>query len=418
MTRATVVRACAALVLVVAVIAGATVAWRQAFGPYTIRAVFTTATAIYPGDDVRVAGVRVGRIVAITPRGTSTELELAVDRDIAVPADARAVIIAQSLVDSRYVQLTPAYRDTGPRLADGATIPLDRTAVPVEWDEIKTQLTRLATDLGPGAGLSSSSLGTFIDSAAAAMDGNGDTLRTALTELAGIGRVLADGSGDIVSIVANLSRFVTALRDSNVQIVEFQNRLASLTSVLDDSRGTLDAALTELAHAVTEVQRFVRDNRDRAGTQLQGLVNVTQNLVDHRDDLEQLLHIFPTSMANFYNIYNPDTGTEAGVFGLNNLSNPVQLICSAIAGIENTTSAESARKCHQYLGPILPLLNSAELNNLPFPVNPLLSPAARPENIIYTEPDLVPQAVGTPAAAPAPARVPSLADILFPGAPR
>ncbi|MFE3543116.1 MCE family protein [Nocardia sp. NPDC059177] len=416
MTRRVLLRGGLALVVAVALVAGGATAWRELFGPYMIRAVFTSATAIYPGDDVRVSGVKVGSIVSIEPHGTTTELVLEVDRAVPVPAQARAVIIAQSLVDARYVQLTPAYRDTGPRLADGATIPVERTAVPVEWDEIKTQLTRLATDLGPGTELNSSSLGQFVDSAAKAMEGNGDTLRQALTELSGIGRILADGSGDIVGIISNLQRFVTALRDSNVQVVEFQNRLASLTSVLDDSRTTLDAALNELAHAVTEVQRFVRDNRDRAGQQLQGLVNVTQNLVDHRDDLEQLLHIFPTSMANFYNIYNPDTGTEAGVFGLNNFSNPVQLVCSAIASIENTTSAESARKCHQYLGPILPLLNSAELNNLPIPINPVLSPAAQPENIIYTEPDLVPQAVGEPA--PPTVTLPTLADILFPGGPR
>ncbi|MET9214064.1 MULTISPECIES: MCE family protein [unclassified Nocardia] len=416
MTRRSLLRACAALVVVVAVLAGVSAGWRNLFGPYTVRAVFSSATAIYPGDDVRVSGVKVGSIVSIEPHGTTTELVLAVDRAVPVPADARAVIIAQSLVDSRYVQLTPAYRDTGPRLPDGATIPLERTAIPVEWDEIKTQLTRLATDLGPGRELSSSSLGQFVDSAANAMAGNGDALRKALTELSGIGRILADGSGDIVGIIQNLQRFVTALRDSNVQVVEFQNRLASLTSVLDDSRTALDSALTELAHAVTEVQRFVRDNRARAGQQLQGLVNVTQNLVDHRDDLEQLLHIFPTSMANFYNIYNPDTGTESGVFGLNNFSNPVQLVCSAIAGIENTTSAESARKCHQYLGPVLPLLNMTDLNNLPFPINPVLSPAARPENLIYTEPELVPQAVGAPSAPASPP--PTLADILFPGGPR
>ncbi|MGW6421486.1 MCE family protein [Nocardia sp. NPDC055053] len=416
MTRRWLLRGGVALAVAVALLAGALAGWRELFGPYTIRAVFTSATAIYPGDDVRVSGVKVGSIVSIEPHGTTTELVLEVDRAVPVPAAARAVIIAQSLVDSRYVQLTPAYRDTGPQLAHGATIPLERTAVPVEWDEIKTQLTRLATDLGPGSEVSSSSLGQFVDSAANAMAGNGDTLRQALTELSGIGRILADGSGDIVGIIQNLQRFVTALRDSNVQVVEFQNRLASLTSVLDDSRTALDSALTELAHAVTEVQRFVRDNRDRAGQQLRGLVNVTQNLVDHRDDLEQLLHIFPTSMANFYNIYNPDTGTEAGVFGLNNFSNPVQLVCSAIAAIENTTSAESARKCHQYLGPVLPLLNTAELNNLPIPITPLLSPAARPENLIYTEPDLVPEAVGTPAPPSSP--LPTLADILFPGGPR
>ncbi|MEV0358206.1 MCE family protein [Nocardia sp. NPDC050697] len=409
MTRRILLAAGAVLVVAALAVAG-TYGYRAAFGPRTITAVFTTATAIYQGDDVRVAGVKVGRIADIRPTGTSTEMELELDRGVAVPADARAVVVAQSLVDARYVQLTPSYRGAGPTLADGAVIPLERTAVPVEWDEVKTQLTRLATELGPDADLASSSTGRFIDSAAEAMDGNGEKLRSTLLELSAVGRVLADGSGDIASTLGNLQKFVTALRDSDVQIVEFQNRLATLSSVLNDSRSDLDAALASLSVAVGEVQRFVTANRDRATEQVQRLTDVTQNLVDHRDDLEQLLHVFPTSIANFYNIYNPDTATEAGVFVLNNFSDPIQFVCSAIASLENGTSAEGARKCREYLGPVLGLLN---FNYLPVPVNPALGPTARPESLIYTEQDLIPQVVETTSPPPPP--LPDLGAILFPG---
>lgn len=404
------IRRVAGAVLVVAlVVVAGFVVHRVAFSPWTIRAVFSSATAIYPGDEVRVAGVRVGRIAAITPRGTTTEMTLDIDRGVRIPADAKAVVVAQSLIAARYVQLTPSYRGSGPAMAAGTVIPLDRTAVPVEWDEIKTQLTRLATDLGPTGTSAGSSTARFIDSAADAMAGNGEKLRQTLTQLSGVGRILADGSGDIVDIVKNLQQFVTTLRDSNVQIMQFQNRLATLTSVLDDSRSDLDAALTELSTAVGEVQRFVNENRDKASEQVQRLANVTQNLVDHRKDVEELLHLLPTSLANFYNIYNPDTGTEAGVFALNNFSNPIQFICGSIASLENTTAAESAERCKQYLGPFLRLL---EFNYLPFPVNPLLGPSADPKNLIYTEPDLIPQVVDTKTPAPA---LPSLGDLLFPG---
>ena len=84
------------------------------FAPTTITAYFTTATAIYPGDDVRVSGVKVGTIAAIRPEGTQTKLTMHVDHDVPIPADAKAVIVAQNLVAARYVQLTPAYRTSGP----------------------------------------------------------------------------------------------------------------------------------------------------------------------------------------------------------------------------------------------------------------------------------------------------------------
>jgi len=106
------------------------------FKPKTITAYFTSATAIYPGDEVRVSGVKVGTIKSIQADGTKAKMTLAVGRDVPIPADAKAVIVSQNLVGARYVQLAPAYEDSGPTMPDGAVIGVDRTAVPVEWDEV------------------------------------------------------------------------------------------------------------------------------------------------------------------------------------------------------------------------------------------------------------------------------------------
>src|SRR6202042_3383191 len=146
----------AAVVLAGLLVAGRAFGVRQIFfGPKTITAYFPSATAIYPDDQVRVSGVKVGTIKSIEPQGTKAKMTLHVDHDVPVPADAKAVIVAQNLVAARYVQLAPAYRNSGPKMADGAVIGVDRTAVPVEWDEVKNQLMKLATDLGPKSGMSS-----------------------------------------------------------------------------------------------------------------------------------------------------------------------------------------------------------------------------------------------------------------------
>ncbi len=389
-----------AALLALALLAGAAVLARQVFfGPNTIIAYFPTATSIYPGDEVRVSGVEVGKIDSITPEGTQTKMTMTVDRDVRVPADAKAVIVAQNLVAARYVQLTPAYRNGGgPTMRDGAVIPSDRTAVPVEWDEVKTQLMRLATELGPKTGVSDTSVSRFIDSAANALDGNGDKLRQTLSQLSGAARIFAEGSGNIVDIVKNLQIFVTALRDSKQQIVMFQNRLASLTSVVNDNRSDLDAALSDLSIALGEVQRFVAGSREQTSEQIRGLASVTQNLVDNRTALENVLHISPNAIANFENIYYPPAGAVTGAFSLANFANPVYFFCGLIGAVENTTAPETAKLCAQYLGPALRLLN---FNYLPFPTNPYLRPAIGPHRMIYTDPRLAPGGAG-PGDAPEP----------------
>jgi phospholipid/cholesterol/gamma-HCH transport system substrate-binding protein len=194
-------------------------------------------------------------------------------------------------------------------------------------------------------------------------------------------------------------------------VVMFQNRLATLTSVVDGSRSDLDAALKDLSVAVVDVQRFISGARDLTSEQVQRLANVTRNLLDNKLELENVLHIAPNALTNAYNIYNPDVGSAVGQFVLNNFSSPVDFICGAIGAIENTTAPETAKLCADYLGPALRLLN---FNYLPFPIQPYLMPSANPENLIYSEPNLAPGAGGP---IPGPADTPPAISAYNPGPP-
>jgi phospholipid/cholesterol/gamma-HCH transport system substrate-binding protein len=254
--------------------------------------------------------------------------------------------------------------------------------------------------LGPQSGVSDTSVGRFIDSAANALDGNGDKLRQTLGQLSGVGRILANGSGNIVDIIKNLQTFVTALRDSNTQIVQFNDRLATLTSVVDDSRSELDAAVTDLSTAVGEVQRFIAGTRNQTSEQIARLADVTQILVDKRMALENILHTSPNALGNFFNDYNADTGTIVGGFGIMDFANPVAsglLVplpvpgCSQVGAIENVTAVETAKLCTLFLGPGLRLLN---FNSLPIPINIFLQKSIDPSKILYTEPRLAPGGEG------------------------
>jgi hypothetical protein len=171
----------------------------------------------------------------------------------------------------------------------------------------------------------------------------------------------------------------------------FQNRLASLTSVVDNSRSDLDAALSDLSVAIGEVQRFVAGSREQTSEQIRSLAAVTQNLVDNHLPLENVLHVAPNAIANYLNIYYPPTGGVSGAISLANFSNPVWFVCGMIGGIANTTAPETAKLCEQYLGPALRLVN---INNIPLPINPYLRATPSPDMLIYTDPKLAPGGAG------------------------
>ena len=102
-------------------------------GQYRVTAYFTGTVGLYPGSDVSVLGIDVGDVNDITPMGDQVRVDMVIDDDYDIPADAQAVVLAPSLVSDRYVQFSPVY-DGGPTLEDGDEIPLERTATPVELD--------------------------------------------------------------------------------------------------------------------------------------------------------------------------------------------------------------------------------------------------------------------------------------------
>jgi phospholipid/cholesterol/gamma-HCH transport system substrate-binding protein len=201
-----------AVLLAVFVVVGAYLAW-PGRGGNKIVGYFTSAVGLYPGDQIRIVGVPVGTIESIEPRAEDVKITMSVDRDVKVPADARAIIMSPNLVAARFIQLAPAYI-SGPALSDGATIALAQTAVPVEWDEVKQSLTDLAKQLSPAAGQLQGPLGKAINQAADTFNGNGDSFRTSLRELSRVAGRLGDSRTDIFSTVKNLQVLVDALSAS------------------------------------------------------------------------------------------------------------------------------------------------------------------------------------------------------------
>lgn len=369
--------------LVVALVGGAYVLWPSRKG-HEVVAYFPSTVGLYPGDDVRVVGVPVGKITAIEPRAGDVKVTIDVDGDVRLPADARAIIIAPNLVSARFIQFTPAYKN-GPTLADGAQIGLDRTGVPVEWDDVKEQLTALSASLGPKQGDVQGPLVGFVNQAADTFDGNGDSFRNALRELSQTAGRLGDSRTDLFGTVRNLQVLVNALANSNEQIVQFSNHVASVSQVLADSGKDLDQTLGTLNQALVDVKGFLDQNNSALIGQISKLKDFTQILTDHSDDIEQILHITPNGLANFYNIYNPAQGTVGGLLSLPNFANPVQFICGGTFDVgASPDNFKRAEICRERMGPVFKRL---AVNYPPILFHPINSITAYKGQIIYDTPE-------------------------------
>lgn len=383
MTRSKQFRIGAAAALVLMLIAGVWLVW-PGNQKNTITAYFSGASGIYAGDKVAVLGVDVGSIDKIEPQGTSTKITMSVDRNVAIPEDASALIVAQSLVSSRFIQLTPVHRGDGPKMQDGAVIPIERTAVPVEWDEIKTELSKLTQALGP-EGEDPGALNRFLNVAGDNLDGNGQRIRDTLRELAAAMSTTSDGSEDLFSTIRNLQTFVSALSSSNQQIVSVSGHLAAVSDVLASSNEQLDSSLKSLDVAVGDVERFVSANREGMSHSLDQLSTVLGAVAEKKHRLAELLHVGPTGLVNFYNIYQPAQGTFTGSISLDNGGNVVDAVCGAMGGADGTGPLETVENCIKVLTPIFAGL---AMNYPPTGTNPVTGVTALPDQVVYTDESL------------------------------
>jgi virulence factor Mce-like protein len=318
-----------------------------------ITAYFAKAVGVYAGSEVKILGVGVGRIDSVTPHGDRVRVEMTVDDGIEIPADAQAVVVAPSLVSDRYVQLTPAY-ESGPLMTSGTVIPLDRTATPVELDDLTNSVNDLATALGPNGANSDGALSNVLDTAAANLAGNGELFNQTIQQLSAAAQTLSDSRGDLFTTVDNLNTFTTMLAQSDAQVRAFNDQLADVSGYLADDRDDLGTALSSLGVALTEVQGFIANNKDMISANVANLTGVTQALVDQRAALAEILDVAPLAMSNFLNTYDAASATFAIRGNLNELTYPpVLLLCRTVRASTPTQLPKTLSDLCEQLAPYL-----------------------------------------------------------------
>ncbi|MET0764745.1 MAG: MCE family protein [Blastococcus sp.] len=298
-------------------------------GQYRVTAYFTQTVGLYPGSDVRVLGIPIGEITDVVALGDQVRVEMLIDDDYDIPADANAVVLAPSLVSDRYVQFAPVYNG-GPTMEDGDDVPLDRTATPVELDQVYGALDELSTALGPTGANENGALSDLVDVGAANLDGNGDALNRTLTGFSQAVETLAENRDDLFASLDNLQVFTTALATIDAQVGQFNDNMVEVNELLAAERDDLAEAISLLNVALADVARFVQDNRALLTTNVNRLADVTLALVQQRTALAEVLDVAPAVLGNLSHAYNPDFGTldtrDAGL----GAANAEVVVCGAL----------------------------------------------------------------------------------------
>lgn len=265
-------------------------------GTMTVKAYFADSAGLFVGNDVGVLGVTVGEITAIEPAGDKVLVTMEIDDEQPIPADAGAAVVARSVATDRYVELTPVYRE-GDRLDDGATIPVERTQSPVDFDQVLEALNEFATGIG-GNDETAKAVQRFIDAGNRALDGRGPLLNQTIHSLAEGVDGIATHREDVAATLRSLDVLLGTIATNETTARQFIRQVSAASKLLADERENFRSALRSLDDAVTTVAQFAVDNREQIIRGVKGSTTFMKTVLSKQERLEEILRTMPLALQN------------------------------------------------------------------------------------------------------------------------
>ncbi|MFC8043345.1 MlaD family protein [Nocardia sp. NPDC057353] len=217
----------------------------------TYSAVFTDVSGLRVGDDVRVAGVQVGRVDAIAVHGPHAEVTFRVHRDQTVTGNTMASVTYQNLIGQRYLGLSLADFGDPARLAAGARIPLEHTQPSFDISGLLNGFQPLFSTLDPD------DVDNLTSALIRALQGDDGALGALITQTATLAQSFAGPDRILGTLIDNLTAVTTALAG---QSTAMQGTLAQTRKLLDGLDARRDELLTQtdrIAAVVTDAATVV-----------------------------------------------------------------------------------------------------------------------------------------------------------------
>lgn len=288
-----------AVLVAVAVLAAGAVVLRPfgGDGTYRITARFSVTPGLYADNTVDILGVPTGHVVSVTPKPGYVEVTMSLPRHVKIPADARAVLMAPNPVSDRFVELSPAYT-SGAVMAPDSVIPLQRSVVPLELDQVYESIDSLASALGPSGANSRGDLSAALHALAGLANGNGASAHTAITALAAALPALTEHPDDLKNLIDGLDGLTRSLAARSGSIDALYGDLASATRELADERATIAAAVANLQRGLAQAAAFIKANAGHIGGSVKNLTTVISAIMNEQAALAKSFDNTPLGFQN------------------------------------------------------------------------------------------------------------------------
>lgn len=253
-------------------------------------AVFTDATGVNKGDDVRIAGVKVGTVKDITIDDEDRALiSFTVADEAKVTKASEATIRYRNLVGQRYLAITEGVGDTS-RLEEGSTIPVDRTHPALDLTVLFNGFKPLFRALSP------SDVNTLSNHIVNAFQGEGGTLEGLLGYTASVTSTLADRDQLIGELIDNLNTVLVSVGERDDQLERLITSLRGLVKGFKDDREQILGSLDKISTLAVQTADLVSGIRQPFVKDISELRRFAGNLDKNKAELDRAMQVLPIKL--------------------------------------------------------------------------------------------------------------------------
>lgn len=274
----------------------------------TYRAVFSDAEGVYKGSEVRVAGVRVGKVNSVTLEGGRALVSFDVVTDQRIPADAHLLVRYADLLGGRYLALEPG-NGGGGTLEAGSTIPLERTRPALELIALMNGFRPLfdALDAGEANQLASELVAVF--------QGESGTITSLLNRVIAVTSELSDRDQVIGELLTNLNAVLATTNEHRDDLRILIGELGKLTSAVAGNREQIASALDGGGALAQSVRGSLSQITPQLSQDLDSLRAVTGSLNRNQQEIDAVLQGAPDVLTRLNRTL--DYGTWVNIYVCN-----------------------------------------------------------------------------------------------------
>ncbi|MBV9043181.1 MAG: MCE family protein [Acidimicrobiia bacterium] len=258
---------------------------------YKLSASFDDATGLLRDDNVKVAGVVVGKVDSVKIDQGKAKVTFAVKDSVKVPSDSEAAIRWRNLIGQRYIYLYPGTASTV--LKGGDTVAKTRSVVDV--GELFNRLGPIVQAIDPHQ------VNTFLDAIVQALDGNTDKIRQSIDDLAVVAQSLGSRDQEIGRLIDNVNTVAGAINDRDAQIRQVLDNLVEIAQTFSQNTGVLNTAVTELGDFSDNFGSLLANNQTQIDHIIANLNTITDEVRVKLPVVDSILGGLDTAAKTLFN---------------------------------------------------------------------------------------------------------------------